>query len=138
MAEENSKKEDKEEKKEIPIAEWLIAAVGVILVLGAINLTLYRAVTESNTPPQFEIAAEPPQSSGDGYLVRFSIFNKGNQTAAAVAVEGELKKGAEKIETGSATLTYAPANSVRRGGIYFTKNPQDFELNLRVVGYEEP
>lgn len=135
---ENESKNDEKEKTPTPVSEWLIAVLGLILIAGAIGITLYRAVTESDTPPQLEIVAEPPQTSGGGYLVRFSVFNKGNQTAAAVNIEAELKNGAETIENGGATLTYAPANSVRRGGLYFTKNPQNFELKIRVAGYEEP
>ena len=138
MAEEKSKTEKEKPAKPTPLAEWVIAATGLILVLGAIGATFYRAVSRERTPPQFEITAEPPQRSGDGYLVRFSITNNGNETAAAVNIEGELKNGAETVETGSATLTYAPANSTRRGGLYFRKNPQDYKLDIRAVGYEEP
>jgi len=36
------------------------------------------------------------------------------------------------------TLAYAPAHSIRRGGLFFTKNPQQFDLQIRVPGYEEP
>lgn len=90
------------------------------------------------TPPQLEVVVDSKQPSGNGFLVRFHIKNTGSQTAAAVAVEGELKNGEETVETSSSTLTYSPANSTRRGGLYFTKNPDQFNLQIRVTGYEEP
>jgi len=140
MVEENTedKKNSRGRPKETPIWEWIIAAVGLILVVGAIGSTLYRAVTEESTPPKLEVTVDSIQSNGDGYLVKFRVVNSGNQTAAAANIEGELKSGEETAETSSAALTYVPANSERRGGLFFTKNPRQFHLQIRATGYEEP
>ena len=139
---EEGKEENKEENQErhtkIPVWEWLVAAVGLIFVVGSIGLTLYRAVIEETTPPILEFSVDSIQPTANGYLVKFQVRNTGNQTAAALTVEGELKNGEESAETSTATLAYAPANSVRRGGLFFTKNPQDFDLQIRATGYEEP
>jgi len=140
MTEENSdnKKEDQNKQKETPVWEWIIAAAGLILVVGAVGLTFYRATTEDKTPPQLTIEVDSIEPNGSGYLVKFAVKNTGNQTAAAVAVEGELKSETETVETSGATLTYSPANSKRRGGLFFTRDPQQFQLQIRVTGYEEP
>ncbi|MDQ3321141.1 MAG: hypothetical protein M3525_01595 [Acidobacteriota bacterium] len=140
MAEEKSedKKENQPRRKETPVWEWLIAALGLILVVGAVGLSLYRATTEESTPPKLEVIVDSIQPNGSGYLVKFRVKNTGNQTAAAVTVEGELKNGAESAETSTATMAYAPAHSERRGGLFFTENPGQFQLKLRAVGYEEP
>lgn len=140
MAEEKSedKKEDRDERKETSVWEWIIAAAGLILVVGAIGLTFYRATTEDKTPPQIRINIDSIEPNGIGYLVKFTVKNTGNQTAAAVAIEGELKNETETVETSGATLTYSPANSERRGGMFFTKDPQQFQLQIRATGYEEP
>lgn len=140
MAEEKpeEKEENKVERKATPFWEWVIAAIGLILVLGAIGTTAYRATTEDKTPPQLEVKIDSIEQSGAGHLVKFTVVNTGNQTAASVAVEGELKTGAEKAETSGSTLAYSPANSERRGGLFFTKNPRQFDLQIRVTGYEEP
>ena len=115
--------------------EWAIATAGLILVTAAVGMMVYRAATEESTPPRLEIVIDSIEQNGEGYLVKFIVKNTGNQTAAAVAVEGELKSVSE---TAAATLTYVPSNSVRRGGLYFTKNPQQSDLQIRVTGYEEP
>lgn len=133
------KKEIQETAKATPFWEWLIAAAGFILVVGAIGFTLYRAMSEDKTPPKLTIKYDAPVPSGDGWLVKFRVTNTGNQTAAAVTVEGELKSEDGGTETGTATLVYSPANSERGGGLYFTKNPQPpSALKIRVTGYEEP
>ncbi len=139
------KSENKEDKKEnrkqsdtTTVWEWLTAAAGLILVSAAIGSTLYRAATEESTPPKLEISVDSIAPNGDGYLVKFTVKNTGNQTAAALIVEGELKNGAESIETSTATLAYAPSNSERRGGLFFTQNPNQFNLQIRAAGYEEP
>ncbi len=139
MAEEKSKdKEEQDERKETPVWEWIIAVAGLILVVGAVGLTFYRATTEDKTPPQLKIEVDSTEPNGIGYLVKFTVKNTGNQTAAAVAVEGELKTETETVETSGATLTYSPANSKRHGGLFFTKDPLQFQLQIRVTGYEEP
>ena len=132
-------KENREKSKATSGWEWVIAAAGFILVVSAIGFTLYRAITEEKTPPKLTIKYDEPVPNGDGYLVKFHVTNGGNETAAAVTVEGELKNEDGSTETSTATLTYAPANSERRGGLYFTKNPQPpSALKIRVTGYEEP
>lgn len=138
MTEERDKKENQGQRKKTPIWEWIIAAVGLILVVGAIGMTLYRAVTEQSTPPMIEISVEAIVPMSNGYLVEFRVKNTGNQTAAALTIEGELKRGAESVESSTASLAYAPANSQREGGLFFTKNPNEFELNIRALGYEKP
>lgn len=140
MVEEKSKdkEENQDEQTGTSVWEWVIAAVGLTLVLGAVGTTFYRATTEDKTPPQLEVAVDSIEQSGASHLVKFTVRNTGNQTAAAVAVEGELKNGAETAETSGAALAYSPANSTRRGGLFFTKDPRQFELQIRVTGYEEP
>ena len=138
MAEEDleNQKDERGRPKATPVWEWIIAGVGLILVVAAIGTTLYRAMTEESTPPKLEVVIDSIAPNGDGsYLVKFAVKNTGNKTAAAVAVEGKLKDG---TETGNATLTYVPSNSVRRGGLFFSKNLQPEDLQMRVTGYEEP
>jgi uncharacterized protein (TIGR02588 family) len=143
MAEEKSensenKETNQEREKKTPVWEWIIAAVGLILVTVALGTTLYRAVIEESTPPKLEIGVNSIEPTANGYLVKFRVRNAGNQTAAALTIKGELKNGQESVETSAATLAYAPANSERQGGLFFRKNPNQFDLQIRATGYEEP
>lgn len=125
-------------QKEIPIWEWIIAAVGLILVLGSISLTVYRAFTEGSTPPIISISVDAISQTENGFLVGFSVKNTGYQTAADLNIEGVLKNGEKTEETSTMTFTYAPANSSRQGGLFFTRNPNELELQIRAMGYSVP
>lgn len=125
-------------KTKTPFWEWVAAGVGLILVIGAVSTTLYRAFTEKNTPPVLTFSVDSIEQAGSGYLVKFSVRNTGSQTAAALTVEGILKNGEEEAEKSTATFTYAPANSIRKGGFFFTKDPNDFTVQIRALGYEQP
>ncbi|MBC7898660.1 MAG: hypothetical protein H7070_01285 [Saprospiraceae bacterium] len=135
MAEEKSKGSEKEQT---PVWEWIIAAFGLILVTGAVGTMVYRAAAENPTPPNLSFSIDSIEPTANGYLVKFTVKNTGNRTAAGLNIEGVLKNGEDDAETSSATLTYAPANSVRQGGLFFTKDPNQFNLQIRALGYEQP
>lgn len=118
--------------------EWIIAGLGMALLLLAFGVILNRAVTDGSKPADLSISVESVERSDQGYRVDFLVKNGGTQTAAAVVIEGELKKGEVSVEKSNATLAYAPANSTRRGGIYFTNDPDLFEIRIRAMGFEKP
>ena len=140
MAEEKAKNKEKNRarQKETPVWEWIIAAFGLVLVVVAIGIIAYRAATKESTPPILEISDYSIVSVNKGYLVKFRVKNSGSQTAAALMVEGTLKQGEKSVETSTATLTYAPAYSEREGGLFFNNNPNEFEIQIRALGYEKP
>lgn len=135
---EEKKQSGEREETSNSVWEWLVAAVGLILVAGAIGATIYRAVTKADTPPTLAVTVDSIERRGEMFLVKFTVKNTGGQTAAAVQIEGELKTAAQIAETAEATLDYAPAGSIRRGGLFFKQDPQNSDLQIRVKGYEEP
>lgn len=122
----------------ISIWEWLAALIGLISVVAVIGFILYRGIAGSEAPPEVEIRTETVERVGDAYLVRFSAYNRGGETASTLVLEAELSRGAEKTETSQVTISYLPADSIRRGGFYFRQDPRQFKLQTRVVGYQEP
>ena len=145
MAEEKKEEKKKEESakenspQETPsVLEWIVAGIGVLLVAGAIGFLIYRGATKADTPPNIKIDVESVVPAAEKYLVNFRISNTGAGVAAALTIEGELKSGEKSEETSDVTFTYLPSQSERRGGLFFTKNPNDYELKLRAKGYEKP
>ncbi len=134
----NKESNGKREVAEPPALEWLAAAVGLILVVGAVGFMIYQAVVQKHTPPNISVSVDSINPTDSGFLVGFRITNRGAMTASALTIEGELKKNGESIEKSSATIDYAPSHSERRGGLIFTKNPKDFDLQIRATSYEEP
>jgi uncharacterized protein (TIGR02588 family) len=139
MAEEKKKPNTEDYSKEPPSPlEWLFAAIGLLVVVGAIGFLVYRGATKGDTPPVIKIEVESITPSGENYLVNFRVSNTGDTTAAALMIEGELKNGDKIEETSDISMAYLPAKSVRRGGLFFTKDPHQFELKIRAKGYEQP
>lgn len=121
-----------------PALEWLVAAIGFIVVIGTLGFLLFDAVTEQDTPPQIIVEAKEIVPTQNGFLVKLEIENKGDNHASEVEVEGKLMQGEQEKETSSVAIGYAPSHSKRQGGMFFTENPKDFELKLRVLGYAKP
>ncbi|MDQ2745647.1 MAG: TIGR02588 family protein [Acidobacteriota bacterium] len=142
MADKNSNDEKDGEKAQSKTApstlEWLVAAAGSLLVAAALGYISYRAVTVENTPPNLTVEIESVTPISAGFLVKFHVANSGEETAAAVNVEGTLKDGETTAESGTATIDYVPSRSERKGGILFEKNPQNYQMQIRAVGYANP
>ena len=101
MAEKTSKtqtgkaEENKQRHENPPVWEWIIAGTGAILVVGAIGFMLYQAVARKTSPPDFSFKVNSITPVTNGYLgqdLSFEVENAGDETAADVNVEGELKK----------------------------------------------
>jgi uncharacterized protein (TIGR02588 family) len=141
MAKETKKQKAEETEKqhaEPPVSEWIVAAIGLLLVAGAIGFMVYKAISDKETPPTLSVSVESIAPINKGYLVKFRVKNTGDLTAASLTIEGELKNGAESVETSTAMLTYAPSHSEREGGLYFSKNPNEYQLEINPKGYEKP
>ena len=112
--------------------EWVAAGVSAVVVLSVIGLMLYEAVTGSGLPPEMNVEVT------GGYLVQFDVRNTGERTGAEVTVEGELRSGEQVVESSQVTIDYVPAEAVRSGGLFFTRDPAAHSLEVRVLGYDEP
>jgi len=123
---------------DIPFTEWAAAIVGLVLVCGAIAFLLYKGVARDGVPPNISVEPESVVQVTGGYLVTIRAVNRGDFTAAAVTVEGALHGASGVAETSDMTFQFLPPNSQRKGGLFFEKNPRDFELKLRPKGYEVP
>ena len=138
---EQTENEQNGQDEKTPLLEWLIAIVGALLVAGSIGFMLYSAFTESEEPlVNLTVKKEPAKAIGNGFLVKFTLENSGEENAAAVTVEGKIMEGEKEIETSSTNISYAPSNSKREGGLVFKTNPDDPKLTLNVsaLGYEKP
>lgn len=123
---------------DIPLVEWIIGAVGLLIVVGAIGVLIYEAVAGDKSPPDVKLTVQAITPQRNGYLVKVSAENEGGQTAARVSIKAELIAQEQAIEVAETTFGYLPAHSVRDAGVFFTRDPRQGKLRLRAVGYEEP
>jgi uncharacterized protein (TIGR02588 family) len=117
---------------------WGVALLGLALVAGSIAFMLYEAAAGDASPPDVTVRVEDIRPTRNGFLVTFRAVNEGGSTAEGVTVEGELRNGAESVETSDTNVEYVPARSEREGGLFFTSDPRRHELRLRAKGYEKP
>lgn len=118
--------------------EFLAATLGLILVLGSIGFMVYEGIWGDSSPPSVRIQVESIDGIESGFLVKFRATNSGGSTAEALTVEGEVSDGKQTLEASTLTLDFLPSHSVRRGGLFFTRDPRQFQLKLRPLGYKEP
>ena len=135
---EGSEQQKPQRKSHTPISEWIVAGVGLILVVGMVGFLMYQAVMETPSSPDVTVQVESVITLRSGYLVKIKITNYGDATAEGLIVEGELKKGEEQIELSHTEIDYAPAHAEKQGGLFFSQDPRQGELRVRALGYEEP
>jgi uncharacterized protein (TIGR02588 family) len=70
--------------------------------------------------------------------VRFRVENRGDETAVSVRVEGVLSGGSGVLESAETAIEFAPARGTAGGGLYFSRDPRAYRLDIRARGYREP
>jgi uncharacterized protein (TIGR02588 family) len=123
---------------DIPALEWIIGTAGFVLVTALIVFLFYHAITQNQSPPDVVVSVTSITQIRSGYLVMVKTLNHGNSTAAEVGVQGELRNGPELLEQSHATLDYLPPYSEKSLGLFFTRDPRQFDLAVRALGYVEP
>ena len=126
----------------IPVIEWIVAAVGLLMLLGTLGFLVRSATAGDKSPPRVTVQVDSISSSTNptGFLVQFRAINQGGTTAATVGITGELKEGDGDgtLESRSTELDYLPAHSTRLGGFFFTLDPRLHRLTLSSTGYQKP
>ena len=117
----------------IPRAEWAVAALSALLVLGTIAWLAVRAMRPA-AEPAFAVSVDAVTVHQGGWTARVRVENRGDRAAAAVEVEGALEGG----ETSGFTLDFLAGRSTRHGALRFRGDPRPAALTLRVRGYADP
>jgi uncharacterized protein (TIGR02588 family) len=122
----------------VPPWEWAFGIAGFLLVAATVVFLGYKALADSESPPDIAVRAEPVVAVEGGFLIRISAANKGDTAAANVNVQGELRSATDTIETSEMTFQYLPARSERTGGLFFANDPRGLTFVVRARGYEKP
>ena len=137
-AERNSNQGHQQAAESIPVAEWIAAAIGLALVLGALWVLLSHGLSGDQKPPDVSLRVVEVQRTTGGWLVQFEARNGGDETASELGVRGELVAGDSAMETAETTLDFLPGGSTRDGGLFFTRDPASAQLRLTAMGYRDP
>lgn len=123
---------------EIPLLEWIIGAIGLVIVALAVGVLIYEAVAGDKSPPNVKLTVQSIEPMRHRFLVRVLAENEGGEPAARVAITAELRKESTVLETGETQFEFLPSHSSREAGVFFTQDPRQGEIHLRARGYEEP
>lgn len=122
----------------IPRSEWAAACVGAALLAAAVGYLVWNAVVSTDSPPDLSVAVERVERLSDGWRAQVRAVNRGDTTAAEVAVEAELIHAGRSPERVTITFDYIPADSERTGGVLFRNDPAAGTLTVRAIGYRDP
>ncbi len=123
----------------VPLWEWLVAALGLLLVVGIIGLLLYEAASRPKTAPDIALEVDAPVKLNSGWQVTIKAVNQGGKTAAQLTIAAELRdEKAQVVETAELTFDYLAPRSSRIGGVYFAHDPSQFQLKVEAKSYIAP
>jgi uncharacterized protein (TIGR02588 family) len=118
--------------------QWIVGAVSTLLVLALLGFVIYEAASVADSPPVVTVRVEGVRAIPGGYVVEVTAYNQGGSTAMALEIEGTLKQDTVTVETSTATVQYVPPETQREAGLYFTKDPRQYTLEVRPLGYDRP
>lgn len=122
----------------IPLAEWITAAVGLVLVLATVGILVREGLRRDGRPPEITLRVVDVTGTASGWVARFEAHNAGDEVAANLEVAGEIVAGDSVLESASAVIDYLPSGARRSGGLHFRRAPADGTLRLHPVGYQKP
>jgi uncharacterized protein (TIGR02588 family) len=118
--------------------EAIAAAIGAALALATLGVIVWDGMTKGHAGARIVVEAEAVAQYEGGYVIEVLARNTGDETAAAVTVVGDLLRGEDVVETSEITFDYVASRSQRHGGMFFSQNPADFDVELRATGYADP
>lgn len=134
-----AKAESKTNSSRVPFWEQAVAAFGLLLVLGIIGLLLFEAVSEPRSAPDISLEAETPIKINSNWHVPIKAINRGGSAAAELTVAAELHdRNSRIVEAAELTFDLLAPRSSRTGGVYFTNDPNTFQLRLHARSYVSP
>lgn len=121
-----------------PVLEWATAALGLVLILGAIAVIVADGLAGDGSPPMIVVDRSEVVRTPGGWLVQFEARNLSHATAAEVQVTGVLRRSGAEPEERSVTLDYLPGGGRREGALLFSADPAAASLELAAEGYRAP
>jgi uncharacterized protein (TIGR02588 family) len=127
----------KTDTSQIPLAEWIVSGIGLLMVGVVIAYLGYTALTQDASPPDIQVEIISVKPIRQGYLAQFRATNLGGLAASNVHIQGEYGEGPDK-EQSQAVVDFLPAGSEKSGGLFFIHQPPIEQLHVRAMGYQEP
>jgi uncharacterized protein (TIGR02588 family) len=118
--------------------EWMVFAVGLVLVGATLGYLIYTGATMGNEPPDLEVRLGTPEQRAHNFIVPVTVINHGDKTAEGIHVEVLLEMNGAEQARGELDIPFLPRHATREGWVTFEQDPRAAQLKARVLGYEEP
>lgn len=138
MSTQSARRSTRKQHEPTPLLEWVLGGLGAVLFIGAVSFLFYEGLQGQDAPGGLKLRVDEVARVQGGYVVEFSAYNGGTRTLMDLHVTAHLLEGEAEIETAEAALDYLPGRSSQHGGFYLRRNPDDYRLELRAGGYQEP
>jgi len=125
------KEKQKAGKKGVSRLQCACALAGLVITLCAAAV-LARAAFSAPSPPALTITSEAVRRSSYGWVVEVVVANRGDLTAAAVDIEGQVGD-----ERSGASLDYVPGHGGKKASLVFS-GAEKPDPALRVRGWSAP
>lgn len=136
MSVSSDEKSNEEQAGDTTPGEWVVGVIGALLTLAVLGFLAHQAVVR-DSGPQLDVVLTGVQETPDGFVVSLRVENSGGRTAEAVQVTGEVRRDGTTVDTGSATVSYVPADSHRAATLVLGADPDapGADLQVGVDGY---
>lgn len=120
-------------------AEWISAAIALLVVLAVLGALLYQWKTQPRGLPHLAVYqdGEVWEKEGSFYLP-VTVLNKGGHTADEVTVRAELQAPGQPADELEQTFQFLSSGESERGVFVFSSDPRRAPLRLRVISYRVP
>jgi uncharacterized protein (TIGR02588 family) len=120
------------------LLEWIVFAVGLVLVGFTLIYLAYEGATMGSESPNIEVRLGAPEQRSHNFSVPVTVINHGDQTAGAVQVEVVMESGGQEKARGEFVIAFLPRRATHEGWVTFEQDPRSSQLKARVLGYEKP
>jgi uncharacterized protein (TIGR02588 family) len=123
-----------------PIAEWIIALLGGVLIAASFGFLFYRAIREKE-PPSFDFHIETMERAGDQHAVKVLVRNIGGRPVANLRIRVArvgIAINDEKCRQHTTVLDYVPAHSARHATFVFDHAIAPADLRFTVDSFTDP
>ena len=118
--------------------EWVVFALGLILVSVTLGYLIYAGSTMGDEPPSIEVRLGTPEKQQFNFLVPVTVINHGDETAEGVRIEVVMENSGASKERAELEVAFLPRHATREGWVTFAQDPSANQLKARVLGYQKP
>ena len=118
--------------------EWVVFALGLILVSATLGYLIYAGATMGHEAPSIEVRLGTPEKRQFNFLVPVTVTNHGDETAEGVRIEVVIENGGALKERAELDVAFLPRHATREGWVTFEQDPGAAQLKARVLGYQRP